>query len=178
MAPPHTSKSDAQGPRVTPAVGSPAPALALPADDGSTFDLAAADGYVVVYFYPKDDTPGCTTEACDFRDNFARFSAAGCTVVGVSPDPAKRHLRFRDKYELPFTLVSDEEKSTIAAWGAWGLKKFMGRESMGVIRSTYLVAPDGSIAGAWPKVRVKGHVDDVLAQLNAHMDAQAGAGEA
>ena len=156
-------------PRNTPAVGAAAPALRLPADDGTTFDLAEQKGqYVVVYFYPKDDTPGCTTEACDFRDRMERFTAAGCAVVGVSPDPLKRHLRFRDKYALPFVLVSDEDKQTIDAWGAWGLKNFMGRESMGVLRSTYLIGPDGSVAGAWPKVRVKGHVDEVLAALEAH----------
>lgn len=155
--------------RSTPQPGTPAPPLRLPADDGSAFDLAAQAGrYVVVYFYPKDDTPGCTTEACDFRDRFERFGAAGCAVVGVSPDPAARHNRFRAKHSLPFVLVSDDDKQTIAAWGAWGLKKFMGRESMGVLRSTYLVAPDGSVAAAWPKVRVKGHVDEVLAALEAH----------
>jgi peroxiredoxin Q/BCP len=152
--------------RQTPAVGQPAPPLVLPSDDGGTFDLSQQRGhFTVVYFYPRDDTPGCTTEACDIRDRWERFGDASCAVVGVSPDPAAKHLRFRAKYELPFVLASDEGHETLQRWGAWGDKKFMGRSSVGVLRSTYLVGPDGTVIAAWPKVRVKGHIDEVLAAL-------------
>jgi thioredoxin-dependent peroxiredoxin len=152
--------------RTTPAVGAVAPALSLPSDDGGTFDLATQKGhYVVVVFYPRDDTPGCTTEACDLRDRWAQFCALGCAVVGVSSDNAARHLKFRAKYALPHVLATDDDHATLERWGAWGEKKFLGRTSVGVLRSTYLIAPDGTVAAAWPKVRVKGHIDDVLAAL-------------
>ncbi len=171
MSPSKTATAPPPAPaaeRVTPAVGSRAPALQLPADDGSVVDLHQSGGaWTVVYFYPKDDTPGCTIEACDFRDRYERFAAAGCRVIGVSPDPGKRHLRFREKYALPFILATDEGKETLQAWGAWGDKTFMGRKMVGVLRSTYLVDPAGQIAAAWPKVAVKGHVDAVLAALAA-----------
>lgn len=150
-----------------PEAGSPAPALSGPTDEGA-FDLAAHAGKpVVVYFYPKDLTPGCTTEACGFRDAKAELEAAGAVVVGVSKDPPKRHAKFREKHGLNFPLVSDEDGAICEAWGVWQLKKFMGREYMGIVRSTFLVGPDGAVAQAWPKVRVKGHVDQVLAAVQA-----------
>lgn len=150
-----------------PQVGDTAPALSGPTDEG-TFDLAAHAGKpVVVYFYPKDLTPGCTTEACGFRDARAELERAGGVVVGVSKDPPARHAKFRAKHELNFPLVSDGDGSICEAWGVWQLKKFMGREYMGIVRATFLIAPDGTVAQAWPEVRVKGHVDAVLQALGA-----------
>ena len=149
-------------------VGDPAPAFTLPADGDRTItsgDLAGKP--YVVYFYPKDSTPGCTTEACDFRDNFARVTAAGATVFGVSKDSVKSHDRFKAKYTLPFPLLSDTELTLHQAYGAWGMKKMYGKEFEGTIRSTFLVGADGTIAAAWPSVKVKGHVDAVLAALAA-----------
>ncbi|MEC7946196.1 MAG: thioredoxin-dependent thiol peroxidase [Myxococcota bacterium] len=150
-----------------PTVGDPAPALAGPTDEGA-FDLSLHAGRpVVVYFYPKDLTPGCTTEACGFRDARAELESAGAVVVGVSKDPPKRHAKFREKHGLNFPLVSDEDGSICEAWGVWQLKKFMGREYMGIVRATFLIGPDGTVAQAWPKVRVKGHVDAVLEAIGA-----------
>ena len=169
---PTSPAADSPPPRTTPAVGSRAPALQLPADDGTIVDVHQSGGaWTVVYFYPKDDTPGCTIEACDFRDRYERFAEAGCRVIGVSPDPSKRHLRFRAKYALPFVLATDETKETLQAWGAWGDKTFMGRKMVGVLRSTYLLDPTGLVAAAWPKVAVKGHVDTVLNALTAAKSA-------
>jgi len=148
--------------------GDTAPEFTLPADGGQTIASADLAGKpYVVYFYPKDNTPGCTTEACDFRDSFARVTAAGATVLGVSKDSVKSHDNFKKKHELPFTLLSDGELTLHRAYGAWGMKKMYGREFEGTIRSTFLVGPDGKIAAAWPKVRVKGHVDAVLEALEA-----------
>ncbi len=148
-----------------PATGQPAPPLAGPTQDGR-FDLADHRGkHVVVYFYPKDMTPGCTTEACDFRDAEARLQAAGAVVVGVSRDSVARHQKFVDKHDLNFPLVADEDGSITEAWGVWQEKKNYGRTYMGIVRSTFVVAPDGTIAQAWENVRVKGHVDKVLATL-------------
>ena len=145
-----------------PTAGAPAPALSGPTDE-QAFDLADHAGKpVVVYFYPKDMTPGCTTEACEFRDAGEELRAAGAVVVGVSKDSAARHAKFRAKHSLDFPLVSDEDGSICAGWGVWQLKKFMGREYMGIVRATFLVGRDGTVARAWPKVRVKGHVDQVL----------------
>ncbi len=153
-------------PAASPVVGQKAPPLRLRADDGTSFDIEEAAGrWVVVYTYPKDDTPGCTIEACDFRDRFAAFAGSGCLVVGISPDPAARHQKFRGKFGLPFVLVSDETRETLAAWGAWGEKTFMGRKMIGVLRSTWLIDPGGRVAAAWPKVAVKGHAEEVLARL-------------
>lgn len=148
--------------------GDKAPAFELPANGGETVSSAALAGKpYVIYFYPKDNTPGCTTEACDFRDNMARIAAAGATVLGVSKDGVKSHDRFAARYELPFPLLADEDVTLQTAYGAWGKKKMYGREFDGTIRSTFLVDEDGTIAKAWPKVRVKGHVDEVLAALEA-----------
>lgn len=148
--------------------GDQAPEFALPVDGGATLTSAELAGRpYVVYFYPKDNTPGCTTEACDFRDRFERVAACGATVVGVSKDSVRSHEGFKAKYELPFHLISDGELTLHRAYGAWGLKKNYGREYEGTFRSTFLVGAGGLIAQAWPKVRVKGHVDAVLEALEA-----------
>lgn len=150
-----------------PAVGTSAPDFTLAADDGSTITLSALRGRpVVVYFYPRDDTPGCTTEACDFRDRRADWAEPyGATVLGISGDSIAAHQRFKAKYGLTFPLLSDPDKATMTAWGAFGKKIMYGKEVQGIIRSTYLVDAQGNIAAAWPKVSVKGHVDQVLAAL-------------
>lgn len=144
-------------------VGDAAPAFELEADGGGTVSSRElAKKPYVVYFYPKDNTPGCTQEACDFRDNIARIEAAGVRVFGVSKDSVKSHDGFKAKFALPFTLLSDPDKSLHLAYGAWGAKKMYGKEVEGTIRSTFLVDKAGRIAAAWPKVSVKGHVDKVL----------------
>jgi peroxiredoxin Q/BCP len=150
-------------------VGDVAPAISLPADDGTTFDLAAHRGRaVVVYFYPRDDTPGCTTEACDFRDRRDEWAVAlGAVVVGISADSLAAHQRFKQKYGLTFALLSDASKEVMMRYGAWGKKLMYGKEVEGVIRSTFVIGRDGRIAALWPKVSVKGHVDDVVAALRA-----------
>ena len=146
--------------------GDVAPPFVLPTDGDGTLSTADLEGQpYVLYFYPRDNTPGCTQEGCDFRDNFARIAAQGATVVGVSPDSPKKHTNFKAKYDFPFSLVSDEELELHRAYGAWGPKKFMGKSYEGTLRSTFLVGSDGKIARAWPKVRVKGHVDEVLEAL-------------
>ncbi len=149
-------------------IGDRAPEFDLPINGGGQLASATLAGEpYVVYFYPKDSTPGCTTEACDFRDNFARVEAAGAKVVGVSKDSVKSHDKFVAKHVLPFDLVSDVDKTLHRAYGAWGLKKMYGREFEGTIRSTFLVNASGEVAAVWPKVRVKGHVDAVLEALEA-----------
>ena len=148
--------------------GDKAPDFELPVDGGEVLSSASFAGKpYVVYFYPKDNTPGCTTEACDFRDNFSRVTAKGAAVVGVSKDSVRSHNNFKAKHELPFQLISDSELVLHQAYGAWGKKKNYGREYMGTIRSTFLVGADGAIAKSWPKVRVKGHVEEVIAALEA-----------
>ena len=149
-------------------VGDKAPEFELPVDGGETISSADLAGKpYVVYFYPKDNTPGCTTESCDFRDHYAALRSLGAQVVGVSKDSVASHDRFKAKHELPFPLVSDADGSLHEAYGAWGLKKNYGREYMGTIRSTFLVGADGHVLESWPKVRVKGHVEAVLAALDA-----------
>jgi len=146
-----------------PEIGKAAPALALENQDGIVVDLKKLKGkWVVVYFYPRDSTPGCTTEACDFRDNFARLGAKEAVVLGISKDAAKSHVKFREKQNLPFDLLVDAEGAACEAWGVWRMKKFMGREGMGIVRSTFLVDPAGKIAKIWSPVSVKGHVQDIL----------------
>lgn len=150
-------------------VGDKALDFTLPTDsqtgDGTLSSASLAGQPYVLYFYPKDNTSGCTTEACAFRDNWARITGAGATVVGVSKDSVKSHDRFKAKHELPFPLVSDTELLLLKAYGAWGPKKLYGREYEGVIRSTFIIDASGTITHAWRKVRVKGHVDQVLAAL-------------
>ena len=146
--------------------GEKAPEFKLPDKDENEIDLKDYDGkWLVLYFYPKDNTPGCTTEAKDFTSAKGDFDALGAEVIGVSPDSTKSHCKFAEKHDLDITLLSDTEKEVLKKYDAWGKKKMYGREFEGVIRSTYLIDPEGKIAHAWPKVRVKGHVDDVLKKL-------------
>lgn len=119
---------------------------------------------VVLYFYPRDNTPGCTTEACDFRDNINRL-AAKAAVLGVSPDSIASHTRFREKYGLNFPLLSDPDRKVLKAYGAWGEKKLYGKITLGVIRTTCIIESSGKVRRVWTNVKVKGHVDEVLAQL-------------
>jgi peroxiredoxin Q/BCP len=143
--------------------GQPAPDFSLQADDGSTIGLAdLAGSTVVLYFYPKDDTPGCTTQACELRDMSADYDAAGVRVIGVSPDPLKSHVRFRDKHDLPFTLLSDPEHEVAEAYGVWVEKSMYGKTYMGVERSTFVIGPDGVLKEALYKVKPKGHAASVL----------------
>jgi len=121
----------------------------------------------VLYFYPKDDTPGCTKEACSFRDSYGEFKKKGAVVFGVSPDPAKAHDKFTNKFDLPFPLLLDEEKKIINAYGVWGEKTFMGRKYMGVYRVTFLIGKDGRIKKIWPDVKPEDHANEVLAAIGS-----------
>jgi thioredoxin-dependent peroxiredoxin len=144
--------------------GDAAPDFTLPRDGGGRMSLADFKGKtLVLYFYPKDDTSGCTMEAQDFNRLAGNFAAAGAAVVGASPDPVKSHDKFRDKYELTFPLLADESKDMLEAYGVWVEKSMYGRKYMGVERSTFLIGPDGRIAKAWRKVKVPGHAEEVLA---------------
>ncbi len=142
--------------------GEKAPSFALPDETGTvlTAEDFAGKG-LVIYFYPKAFTPGCTGESCDFRDNHERFAAAGYQIVGVSPDPIDRLARFRAEHDLPFPLLSDEDHAMAEAYGAWGIKKNYGREYEGIIRSTFVIDGDGLIEHAWYNVRAKEHVSRV-----------------
>jgi peroxiredoxin Q/BCP len=147
-------------------VGDKAPAFTVATNGGGTVSLADFLGkHVVLYFYPKDDTPGCTKEACAFRDGFAAFKKKGAVVLGVSPDPVKAHDKFVEKFNLPFTLLADTDKKIVEAYGVWGEKTFMGRKYMGTHRVTFLIGPDGVIKQIWPKVKPEEHADEVLAVL-------------
>ena len=126
-----------------------------------------AGKWVLLYFYPKDDTPGCTIEACAMRDNLPRFKKMKAVVLGVSADPVKKHAKFAEKYGLPFTLLADEERELINAYGVWAKKKFMGREYMGILRNSYLIDPKGKIAKIYEGVKPKDHAEEVLADLKA-----------
>lgn len=145
-------------------IGDKAPDFSMPTDGGGEVSLAALKGRpVVLYFYPRDDTPGCTTQACGFRDAMPDFSKVDAAIVGVSRDTAAKHDRFKAKYDLPFTLGADESGAVTAAYGVWVEKSMYGRKSMGIERSTFLIDGAGVIRGVWRKVKVKGHVEDVLA---------------
>lgn len=147
-------------------VGNKAPDFTLAADDGSTIksdDLRGSP--VVLYFYPKDDTPGCTAEACSFRDRKAELERLGAVVLGVSPDPVDRHVRFRDKYDLNFRLLSDPDHSVAEKFGAWREKNMYGKKSLGIQRSTFLIDAQGTVVRVWPRVKVDGHDDQVLEAL-------------
>jgi peroxiredoxin Q/BCP len=158
-----------------PEPGQVAPDIALPDDTGTIHRLADQSGrWTIVYFYPADDTPGCTTEACQFRDHHEDVSDTGADVWGVSPDGAASHRRFREKFDLPFTLLSDEDHAVAERYGAWQLKSNYGREYMGIVRSSFLVDPDGRLARTWPKVKADGHAVEVLAALAAARAERAG----
>jgi peroxiredoxin Q/BCP len=149
-----------------PQPGTKAPDFSLPADDGSTVSLAGLKGRpVVLYFYPKDDTSGCTVEACEFRDLFPRFAQGKAVVLGVSPDSVKSHQKFKAKYQLPFTLLADEEKGMLQAYGVWQEKSMYGRKYMGVARTTFLIDASGTVVRVWEKVTPKGHAAEVEAAL-------------
>lgn len=152
-----------------PKPGAAAPAFTLPCQDGSPVSLASLAGsWVVLYFYPKDDTPGCTTEACEFTASMRAFAALGAKVLGVSPDSPASHARFMAKHRLAVTLLSDTDKTMMKAYGAWGQKLMYGKPVTGVIRSTVLIDPKGRIAQHWPKVKAAGHaaaVHEVLVAL-------------
>ncbi len=146
-----------------PSPGDIAPVFKLASDDGSEFDLGAERGhFVVLFFYPKDNTPGCTTENCDFSDLSTEFASLGVTLVGISPDTAKSHLAFRAKYGLKSRLVPDPDRVAITAYGVWGEKQMAGRKYMGLKRTSFIIAPDGTIAAVFPVARVKGHAAAVL----------------
>ncbi|MHB8263662.1 MAG: thioredoxin-dependent thiol peroxidase [Acidimicrobiales bacterium] len=147
--------------------GDEAPLFSLPDQDGQQISLGDfRDQNVVVYFYPADDTPGCTTEACQFNDNLQGFGRLGVTVLGISPDDAVSHRRFREKYGLQLPLLTDAEHETMERYGAWGEKTLYGKTTVGVIRSTFLVGPDGKIIQPWYNVRADGHAEKVLIALD------------
>jgi peroxiredoxin Q/BCP len=147
-------------------IGQPLPTFSLSDDQGGTVTPASLAGaWTVLYAYPKDATPGCTTEACDFRDSWTRVQAAGARVYGISKDSVASHQKFRANQELPFPLLSDPDKTLLAPLGAFGKKVMYGKETEGIIRSTFLVDPKGIIRHVWPKVSVKGHVQAVLDTL-------------
>ena len=145
----------------------PAPDFSLVDEDGVVRKLSDYHGKpIVLYFYPKDDTPGCTVEACAFRDDYSVYRAAGVVILGVSPDSAKSHTKFKEKYKLPFTLLADENHAVCELYGVWALKKSMGREYMGVLRTTFVIGLDGKILKVFEGVKPDGHSTEVLAALN------------
>ena len=147
-------------------VGNKAPKFELPDQDGKLHKLSDYLGKkVLIYFYPKDDTPGCTTEACNFRDNFADMSKMGLVVLGVSKDSVKSHKKFADKYDLNFPILSDESTEMIKDYGAWRLKKFMGREYMGIERMSVLVDEDGKVAKIYESVKPADHTQEVMGDV-------------
>jgi peroxiredoxin Q/BCP len=146
--------------------GDVAPKFSVATNGGGKISLADFLGQnVILYFYPKDDTPGCTKEACAFRDHFSEFKKRGAIVLGVSPDSVKSHDKFAEKFKLPFTLLADEDKKIVEAYGVWGEKSFMGRKYLGVYRVTFLIGPDGKIKKIWPEVKPDEHAEEVLAAL-------------
>ena len=146
--------------------GLPAPEFSLNDDEGRTRVLSEFKGTkVVLYFYPKDDTPGCTTEACNFRDDYSAYVDSGITILGISPDSVKSHQKFREKYRLPFSLLADEDHKVAEAFGVWGKKKFMGKEYMGVLRTTFIVDEKGRIAHVFEDVKPADHSKEILSLL-------------
>ncbi len=147
-------------------VGDQAPDFTLKNEAGEDVTLSSFRGRpVILYWYPRDDTSGCTTEACSFRDAYGEFERAGAVVLGASTDDAKSHTKFKSKYNLPFTLLSDPDHQVAEQYGVWGKKKFMGREFDGINRVTYLIDEHGVVKQVWPKVKPEGHADEILAVL-------------
>jgi thioredoxin-dependent peroxiredoxin len=149
----------------------PAPEFSLQDENGVVHNLSDYRGKaVVLYFYPKDDTPGCTVEACNFRDEYHIYAEAGVPILGVSPDSPKSHAKFKQKFNLPFTLLADEDHQVALAYGVWGPKKAMGREYEGIYRTTFLIGPDGSILKVFENVKPDGHSAEVLGALKQHSE--------
>ena len=160
------TKSSYKSSESAPIEGRKAPDFTLKADNGETVKLSALKGKtVVLYFYPKDDTPGCTKEACSFRDGFSEIQKRGAVVLGVSPDSVESHKKFKEKFHLNFPLLSDEEKKVVNAYGVWKEKALYGRKYMGVERTTFVIDADGKIKKIFPKVKVDGHYEEVLVEL-------------
>lgn len=146
--------------------GQPAPDFALPDDTGALRRLSDFRGHpVVLYFYPKDDTPGCTLEACNFRDDYSQYEQAGFVILGISPDTPQSHARFKTKYHLPFPLLADKGHEICERYGVWGRKKFMGREYDGVLRTTFVIDAQGNIASIFASVKPAGHSKEILEVL-------------
>jgi len=152
-----------------PEVGQPAPDFTLTSTEGTDVRLSNFKGKqsVVLYFYPRDDTPGCTAEACSFRDLRTLFNENGAEILGVSPDTIKSHKKFQDKFHLNFPLLADPDHQVAEQYGVWQQKKFMGREYMGIARTTFVIDPNGTIKAVFPNVKVEGHADKVLQALNS-----------
>ncbi len=150
----------------TPKEGDPAPAISLDTDSGEHFQLSSLrDKNVVLYFYPKADTPGCTKEACEFRDTSQKFTHANTVIVGISPDQSSAQAKFKSKFDLPFTLLADPEHKAAEAYGVWKEKSMYGKKYMGIERTTFLIDPQGKIRKIFPKVKVEGHAQEVLAAI-------------
>jgi peroxiredoxin Q/BCP len=152
---------------MTISTGEPAPEFTLEDEEGRMHSLSDYSGKpVVLYFYPKDDTPGCTKEACGFRDDYSAYEEAGVVILGVSPDTSKSHAKFKTKYELPFTLLADPDHDVLKLYGVWGLKKTFGREYEGVFRTTFLIGEDGKLKKVFKKVKPAAHSAEILAALD------------
>lgn len=150
--------------------GEKAPDFTLEANNGEKVSLSDFKGKnVVLYFYPKDMTPGCTTEACDFRDRHSEFNDQDTVILGVSPDPIDRHKKFIEKHDLPFLLLADEDHEVAEKYDVWQLKKNFGKEYMGIVRSTFIIDKDGELVKEWRKVRVKDHVEEALTYIKENM---------
>src|SRR5699024_2020527 len=152
-------------------IGKQAPDFTLPDQNGEKVSLSDFKGKnIVLYFYPKDMTPGCTTQACDFRDHHESFGELDAVIIGVSPDPVTRHEKFIDKHDLPFLLLADEDKQAAKDYGVWKLKKNFGREYYGIERSTFIIDKEGQIQKEYRKVRVKGHVEEALEYVREYLN--------
>ncbi|MCK6165108.1 thioredoxin-dependent thiol peroxidase [Bacillus pumilus] len=150
-------------------IGQQVPEIELTGDNGEKVKLSDFKGkHIVLYFYPKDMTPGCTTEACDFRDRHQSFAELDAVIIGVSPDSQVKHQKFKEKHDLPFLLLVDDEQKLSEAFGVWKLKKNFGKEYMGIERSTFLINKEGTLVKEWRKVKVKDHVEEALEELKAH----------
>ncbi len=162
----YNSGISSQSTLLMPPENSIAPDFTLEDQNGVSHTLSELKGkWVLIYFYPKDDTPGCTKQACAIRDSWAEFEKQNCTVLGISTDTGKSHKKFEEKYTLPFTLLADIEKNVVEAYGVWAPKKFMGREFLGTLRTSFLITPQGTIAKVYEKVKPETHAEMVLADL-------------